>query len=73
MRYMVPAAPLLFFALLPVLQRIGQQRALFVAMFTLAISWSVAMVRLDVPTSLAHVFLSTRTAAFRRPEHESGR
>jgi len=56
-RYMVPAAPLLFVAMLPALRRIGQRSALFIAMGTLAISWSVAMVRLDVPTSLAHVFL----------------
>jgi hypothetical protein len=57
-RYLVPAVPLLFVALVPVLQRLRASVALVVAILTAAISWSVAMVREDVPTSIAHIFLS---------------
>jgi hypothetical protein len=57
-RYLVPAVPLLFVALVPVLLRLRVSIALIVAILTVAISWSVAMVREDVPTSIAHIFLS---------------
>jgi hypothetical protein len=57
-RYLVPAVPLLFVALIPVLLRLRTSLALVVAILTVSISWSVAMVREDVPTSIAHIFLS---------------
>ncbi len=56
-RYMVPAAPLLFLALVPVLLRLPRHWASALVLLTVAISWSVAMARESVPTSLAHIFL----------------
>lgn len=56
-RYMVPAAPLLFVALVPVLLRAGPLLRYLLIVPTIFISWSVAMVREDVPTSLLHVLL----------------
>lgn len=56
-RYMVPAAPLLFMALIPVLLRAGPLLRYLLIVPTICISWSVAMVREDVPTSLMHVLL----------------
>ncbi len=55
-RYMIPAVPLLFLALVPVLLRLPGWARWALVIPTVAISWSVAMVREDVPTSLLHVF-----------------
>jgi hypothetical protein len=56
-RYLVPAAPLLFLALVPVLLRlpVAWRAALIVP--TVAISWCVAMARESVPLSLLRVFV----------------
>jgi hypothetical protein len=54
-RYMVPAVPLLFFALVPVLLRMRPALRLAVVLPTVLISWSVAMARESVPVSLARV------------------
>jgi hypothetical protein len=54
---MVPAAPLLFFALVPVLLRMPRWALWWLVLPTLVISWSVAMARESVPVSLALVFL----------------
>lgn len=56
-RYMVPAIPLLFLALVPVLLKLPAWARWTLILPTVAVSWSVAMVREDVPTSLLHVFL----------------
>jgi hypothetical protein len=56
-RYMVPAAPLLFVALVPVLLRCGPLLRYLIVVPTVVISWSVAMAREDVPTSLMHILL----------------
>ena len=56
-RYLVPGVPLLFLALVPVLLRMRRSLALLAVIFTGAISWSVAMARADVPTSLARILL----------------
>jgi len=56
-RYMVPAVPLLFFALVPVLLHAPRIVAWALIFPTIAVSWSVSMAREDVPTSLARVFL----------------
>ena len=54
-RYMVPAVPLLFFAMVPVLLRLPRAwRAVIVAL-TVLISWSVSMARESVPESLARI------------------
>jgi hypothetical protein len=56
-RYLLPAAPLLFLLALPVLRglRPGWQAAW--VLLTGTISWAVAMQRESVPVSLAHLFL----------------
>lgn len=56
-RYMVPAAPLLFVALAPVLLRCGPLLRYLLVVPTMVVSWSVAMAREDVPTSLMHILL----------------
>src|SRR5438128_1585265 len=56
-RYLVPATPLLFCALAPVLLRLPRAVMYFVVVPTVAISWSVAMVRETVPVSLGRVLL----------------
>jgi hypothetical protein len=56
-RYLVPAVPLLFFAAVPVLLRLPRIALWSLVLPTLAISWSVAMAREDVPLSLARIFL----------------
>ena len=56
-RYMAPAAALLFFALVPVLLRLPRLLMYALVISTVAVSWSVSMVREDVPLSLARVFL----------------
>jgi hypothetical protein len=56
-RYLVPAVPLLFVAVVPVLLRAPRVLAWTLLVPTLAISWSVSMAREDVPTSLLRVFL----------------
>jgi hypothetical protein len=56
-RYMVPAAPLLFLALVPVLLRLPQWALWSLVLPTIAISWSVAMTREAVPIALSRVFL----------------
>jgi uncharacterized membrane protein YgdD (TMEM256/DUF423 family) len=57
-RYMVPAAPLLFIALVPVLLRIPRWAAFALVIPTIMISWSVAMTRELVPTALTRIFTS---------------
>ena len=57
-RYMVPAVPLLFIALVPVLLRVPRWAALALVLPTVTISWSVAMARESVPVSLSRIFLS---------------
>jgi hypothetical protein len=57
-RYMVPAVPLLFIALVPVLLRLPKLWSFALVIPTVVISWSVAMARENVPTSLAHIFLT---------------
>ncbi len=54
-RYMVPAVPLLFVALVPVLLRVPRWFALILVIPTVLVSWSVAMVRESVPIALARV------------------
>lgn len=51
-RYMVPAAPLLFIALVPVLLRLPRWAAIALILPTVLISWSVAMTREGVPVAL---------------------
>jgi hypothetical protein len=55
-RYMVPAVPLLFIALIPVLRRAPRFVSAGLLLLTLTISWSVAMARENVPLSLARIF-----------------
>jgi len=55
-RYLVPAAPLLFLALVPVLIHAPRRLAWVLVVPTLLISWSVAMAREGVATSLARLF-----------------
>jgi len=57
-RYMVPAAPLLFIALVPVLLRMPRWAAFTLVVPTVVISWSVAMTREVVPTALSRIFTS---------------
>jgi hypothetical protein len=57
-RYMVPAAPLLFIALVPVLLRLPRWAAIVLVVPTVVISWSVAMTREVVPTALSRIFTS---------------
>jgi hypothetical protein len=56
-RYMVPAAPLLFMATVPVLVRMPRWALHALVLSTVAISWSVAMTRASVTEGLARVFL----------------
>ena len=56
-RYIVPAVPLLFMALVPVLLRLPRWALLSLVVPTIAVSWSVAMTRDAVPSALARVFL----------------
>lgn len=55
-RYMVPAAPVLFIALVPVLLRLPRWGAIVLVVPTVVISWSVAMTREVVPTALSRIF-----------------
>jgi hypothetical protein len=57
-RYMVPAVPLLFIALVPVLLSLPRWAAFALVVPTVVISWSVAMTREVVPTALSRVFAS---------------
>ena len=54
-RYMVPAVPLLFVALVPILLKVPRWFALTLVIPTVLISWSVAMARESVPIALARV------------------
>ncbi len=56
-RYMVPAAPLLFFALVPVLRRMPRWLSAALVVATLTVSWCVSMTREDIPTAVMQVFL----------------
>jgi hypothetical protein len=56
-RYIVPAVPLLFIALVPVLLRLPRWALWTLVIPTLAISWSVSMTRAAVPEALARVLL----------------
>lgn len=56
-RYMVPAAPLLFLALLPVLLRLPRPALWLLVLPTIVVSWSTAMAREDVITSIGRIFL----------------
>jgi hypothetical protein len=56
-RYMVPAVPLLFAALVPVVLRAPRVLVWALIVPTVAISWSVSMARESVPISLARVFM----------------
>ncbi len=62
-RYMVPAAPLLFLAAVPVLLKIRPLLAYSVVVVTVTISWSAAMVREDMRTSVLKIL----TAGFELP------
>lgn len=55
-RYLVPAAPLLFLALVPVLLHAPRLIVCLLVVPTLTISWAVSMAREDVFTSLLRVF-----------------
>jgi hypothetical protein len=57
-RYMVPAAPLLFLALVPVLLRSPAWLRWLLIVPTLVISWCVSMTREDIPRALRQVFTS---------------
>ncbi|MEO7501281.1 MAG: hypothetical protein ABIW94_01455 [Gemmatimonadaceae bacterium] len=57
-RYMVPAAPLLFIALVPVILRLPRWAAFALIIPTFVISWSVAMTREVVPIALSRIFTS---------------
>lgn len=54
-RYMVPAAPLLFLAAVPVLRRMPAALRWIVVGGSLIVSWAVTMTREDVPTALGMV------------------
>ncbi len=56
-RYMVPAAPLLFQGAVPVLLRLPRFWLWLAVIPTVTISWSVSMTREAVPVSLARTFL----------------
>lgn len=56
-RYLVPAVPLLFLALVPVLRAVSFRGRFVLIVPTLVVSWCVSMAREDVPTSLAQVLL----------------
>jgi hypothetical protein len=56
-RYMVPAAPLLFIALVPVLLRAPRWLMWSLVLLTITVSWSVSMTRENVPTALAQVLV----------------
>ena len=56
-RYMVPAVPLLFFAVVPVLLRLPEWARYAFVVPTVAISWAVSMTRDSVPGALGRVFL----------------
>lgn len=56
-RYIVPAVPLLFIALIPVLLRLPRLLLWLAVVPTVTISWCVSMAREDVPTSLLYIFL----------------
>ncbi len=56
-RYLVPATPLLFLIGLPVLEGLSPFWRWSWILSSIAISWSVAMARESVPTSLAHILL----------------
>jgi hypothetical protein len=56
-RYMVPAVPLLFMALVPVLLRLPVWARWLAVIPTVCISWAVAMTRDGVPGALGRVFL----------------
>ena len=56
-RYLVPAVPLLFMAMVPVLLRLPGWARWAVVLPTVCISWSVAMTRDSVPGALYRVFL----------------
>ena len=53
---MVPAVPLLFFAMVPVLLALPRWAAYVVVVPTVIISFSVTMSREDVPSSLLRIF-----------------
>jgi hypothetical protein len=55
-RYMVPAVPLLFFATVPVLLRMPRAWRYILVVPTVAISWTVAMIRESVPASFGQLF-----------------
>ncbi len=55
-RYMVPAVPLLFVALVPVLVRAPALVRWGLVLPSVIISWSVSMAREDVPRSLLQIF-----------------
>lgn len=55
-RYMVPAAPLLFLLLVPVLQALPRWGVAALVLPTLLVSWAVTMMREDVLTSLQRLF-----------------
>jgi hypothetical protein len=57
-RYMVPAAPLLFFAAIPVLRRLPRPWRYGILIPTLLISWVVTMMRESVPASLSQLLRS---------------
>ncbi len=81
-RYMVPAAPLLFFALVPVLRSARRGYVFALIALTLIVSWSVTMVREDVRSSLVRILSSgpqlpwlsalRRTASAYAPFFEAG-
>lgn len=56
-RYMVPAVPLLFMGVVPVLLRAPRILAWALLIPTVAISWSVSMTRENVPMALTRVFM----------------
>ncbi len=56
-RYLVPAVPLLFMALVPVLLRLPTWARWLAIVPTICISWSVSMTRDSVPGALYRVFL----------------
>lgn len=51
-RYLVPAAPLLFLPLVPVLRALSRRALALVVAPTLVVSWAVTATREDVPTAL---------------------
>lgn len=55
-RYMVPAVPLLFFLLVPVLMTSPRWLRWVLVVPSLVISWAISMMREDVPTSLRMLF-----------------